>query len=218
MIKRQPKIRLSRLSKFPRLSFKIFLGVALFAFFSNYQPALKFPPIQKNHVLAQTLQSQSIQAESLPFAPALPHPGYLSTKYSNFHPGVDIATGLGMPIHPIAKGKVVDSGFNFWGLGLTVSIEHENGYRSLYAHMGKTFVIAGTQVNPEDTIGEVGLTGYTSGPHTHLEITKEGKTIDPLALLPKIDDMPKLEYLTPVKKEQNTGGKIDLKEQIKKSL
>lgn len=198
MIKRLVKLGLPKFPKLARVSFKILLGVALIAFFSHYQPALKFPPFKKNAVLAQSMQTQSILAESLPFAPLLPHPGYLSTRYSSFHPGIDIATGLGMPIHPIAKGKVTDAGFNFWGLGLVVSVEHENGYKSLYAHMGRTYVSKGQVVNPEETLGEVGLTGHTSGPHTHLEISKDGKTIDPLALLPKIDDMPKLEYLTPV--------------------
>lgn len=198
MVKRPQNKGLSRIPRFARISSKFLLGVALIAFFSNYQPALRFPPLQKNMVLADSSQSQTIQAESLPFIPQLPHPGYLTTRYSSFHPGVDIATGLGMPIHPIAKGKVVDSGYNFWGLGLTVTVEHENGYKSLYAHMGKTYVLNGQAVNPEDTLGEVGLTGHTSGPHTHLEIYKDGKSIDPLLLLPKIDEMPKPEYLTPV--------------------
>ncbi len=199
MVKRAPA---KALPKFPaaRFSFKIFLGIVLITFFSNYQPTLKFPPIQKNYVLAESLQTQNIKAESLPFTLKLPHPGYLSTRYSSFHPGVDIATGLGMPIHPIANGVVADAGFNFWGLGLIVLVEHENGYKSLYAHMGKTYVNKGQEVSTEDTLGEVGLTGHTSGPHTHLEISKDGKTIDPSILLPKIDEAPKIEYLTPVAK------------------
>lgn len=191
MIKRPPKKGLSRFPRSSKFFLKILLGVFVLGFFLEYQPALNFPPQRKPAVYAQTEQTQTIQAESLPFAPQLPHPGYLSTRYSSFHPAVDIATGLGMPIHPIAKGVVIDAGYNFWGLGLTVLIEHENGYTSLYAHMGKTYVSKGQTVSTEDTLGEVGLTGHTSGPHTHLEISKDGKTIDPLAILPKIDDMPK---------------------------
>ena len=49
----------------------------------------------------------------------------------------------------------------------------------------------GDKVTSENTLGEVGLTGRTSGPHTHLEVTSNGNPIDPQALLPEIPDMPK---------------------------
>src|SRR5205823_5385158 len=97
----------------------------------------------------------------LPDSFDLPHPGYLTTPYSSYHPGIDIATGLGMPIHPIGKGTVVDVGFNFWGLGLTVTVDHGQGYKSLYAHMGKIYVNKSQQVSKADILGEVGLTGRT---------------------------------------------------------
>ena len=119
----------------------------------------------------------------------LPHPGYISTYFSSYHPGIDIASGLGMPIHPIAPGKVVSQGLNFWGLGLVVEIEHEKGYRSLYAHMGKIYTEVGQDVTTDSIIGEVGLTGRTSGPHTHLEIRKDNQTVNPVAILPKLPDI-----------------------------
>jgi len=56
--------------------------------------------------------------------------------------------------------------------------------------MGKVFVSKDQTVTTETVLGEVGLTGFTSGPHTHLEVTYQGKAIDPLTILPSIPDMP----------------------------
>lgn len=170
---------------------KIALGGILFSlFFTGYQPAFKYPPIKKNIVKAETVQTQQVEAAASALTFQLPHPGYLSTPFSAYHPGIDIATGLGMPIKPIAKGKVMSVGYTFWGLGLVVEIEHTGGLKSLYAHMGKTYVKAGQDVDVNDYLGEVGLTGHTSGPHTHLEVFKNDNRIDPRTLLPTIREIP----------------------------
>ncbi len=95
-----------------------------------------------------------------------------------------------MPIHPITSGIVSLVGRDFWGLGNFVEVIHENGFKSKYAHMGKVYVKAGQEVTSENILGEVGLTGRTSGPHTHLEVTREGIFVDPQALLPEIPDLP----------------------------
>lgn len=95
-----------------------------------------------------------------------------------------------MLIHPITDGKVSTVGRNLFGLGNFVEVSHQNGFKSKYAHMGKVYVKVGQKITVENTLGEVGLTGQTSGPHTHLEVTREGKFIDPQALLPEIPGMP----------------------------
>lgn len=176
-----------------KISTQIASLLVIVTFLSGYQPIFSIPPIQKKIAHAQSEQSTSIDTKTLPLNFQLPHPGYLSTRFSAFHPAIDIASGLGMPVHPIAKGKVINQGFNFWGLGLVVTIDHGHGYTSTYAHLGKIYVKQGQEVNETDTLGEVGLTGRTSGPHTHLEITKDQKSIDPQALLPAIRDYPKEE-------------------------
>jgi murein DD-endopeptidase MepM/ murein hydrolase activator NlpD len=130
----------------------------------------------------------------------LPHQGYVSTRFTSYHPGIDVATQLGTPIHPVADGTVIETGFNVWGLGLSVTIEHPDGYKSVYAHMGKINVTKDQKVTPSDTLGEVGLTGNTTGPHTHLEVSKDGNRIDPLSLLPSISNEPKPEFLGSVDK------------------
>lgn len=172
------------------LSVKVLLGVFLLVFFSGFQPVLGFPPIKQNIARAQLEQSQTVAATELPFKFQNPHSGYISTRFSLFHPGIDIATPLGTQIHPIAPGTVIDTSYNYWGLGQTVSVDHGSGYSSLYAHMGKVEVKTGQKVSPDDILGEVGLTGNTSGPHTHLQVSKDGKDINPQTLLPDLPDHP----------------------------
>lgn len=169
------------------------LAISLYCLFSllGYYPALTFPPVKRTVAHAQTQEQKGeVIASSFSKPLILPHPGYLSTRFSNYHPGIDIASGLSMPVHPIIDGEVVETGFNIWGLGNTVTIAHENGFKSMYAHMGRIFVKVGQKVTSENTIGGVGLTGKTSGPHTHLEITHNGNYIDPQTILPELPPMP----------------------------
>lgn len=180
---RNPKVR--------NLIFKLAFGVFFLVFLSGLQPTLQFPPLKKAVVFAEeSEQTKTVQANSVSFVFQLPHPGYISTHFSSYHPGIDLATGLGMPIKPITKGTVISSGYNFFGLGLVVEVDHGEGYRSLYAHMGKTYVQVGQEVDNNSLLGEVGLTGNTSGPHTHLEIYKDNKPINPITLLPTMREQP----------------------------
>ncbi len=159
-------------------------------FLSSFAPVLEIPPVKQSTTLAQNAQQQEIEALALPSPMYLPHPGYLSTKFFFYHPGIDIAAGYGMPVHPIAKGVVEQVNYGFLGYGNNMIINHAAGFKSMYAHLGKIFIKAGQNVDHENIIGEVGMTGRTSGPHTHLEITKDGKYIDPLTILPEISTIP----------------------------
>lgn len=149
-----------------------------------------FPPIKPSTVLAeeqaQQIQKGEIITQSFPQPVILPHDGYLSTRFSRFHPGVDIATSLGTPVKPITGGKVLVVNIGFWGYGNHVIVSHTNGFKSLYGHMGKVFVKADREVTTDTALGEVGMTGFSSGPHTHLEITHNDQYIDPLLILPEI--------------------------------
>lgn len=183
--------------KAPVFRFKRLIIIPLLAgLLLGYYPTPTFPPIKKSIVHAQDEpasrgeQKQEIIASSFPEPINLPHPGYLSARFSAFHPGVDIASGLGMPIHPIYSGVVEDTIYDVFAYGHHVIIDHQNGYKSLYAHMGRVYIKKGDKVTPASIIGEVGLTGHTSGPHTHLEITKNESYIDPLTILPQIPNMP----------------------------
>lgn len=182
--------------KFSKSS-KLFLGALLVLFLAGYQPAATFPPVKRSIVLAEFSQQQTIDGVKLAEAFNLPHPGYLTTRFSSWHPGIDIATGLGMPVRPLSGGKVVEAVYGFFGYGHYVVIEHEQGFRSLYGHMGRIFVKKNDPVTSYTVIGEVGMTGRTSGPHTHLELTRNGQYVDPQTVLPSIADWPAAAGLRP---------------------
>lgn len=174
----------------PRVSLKWAAILTLVIFLSGYYPVLTFPPVGQSRVLAQGLeQKQEITAQSFPLPLVLPHQGYLSTKFSRWHPGIDIAANLGTSVHPINSGTIEAINYGFWGLGHSVVVTHPNGFKSTYGHMGKIFVRPGEQVTENSILGEVGMSGFTSGPHTHLEIQKNGKFINPQDLLPEIPNL-----------------------------
>lgn len=127
---------------------------------------------------------QKIEPAKSPFEFSRPVNGYISQGFSFYHNAIDIATDLGTPVHPLGRGVVKYAGFMNDGHGLTVVLEHENGLSSLYAHLGRVYVGVGNEVNPQSPLGSVGLTGRTTGPHVHLEMTDNGKFVDPAALLP----------------------------------
>jgi murein DD-endopeptidase MepM/ murein hydrolase activator NlpD len=172
----------------------------LFTFLSQYQPSTTVPFIKQSTVLAQESNEQrhTILADGLPFKFQTLFPGYLSQHFSNWHKALDLATGLGMPIKPIAGGTVVSAGYDWFGYGLKVEIDHGNGYKSLYAHLGKIYVEKDQKIESNHYIGEVGLTGRTTGPHTHLEVQKDNQYIDPEIILPQIREYAVAEDFKPV--------------------
>jgi murein DD-endopeptidase MepM/ murein hydrolase activator NlpD len=110
--------------------------------------------------------------------------GYISQKYTWYHQGVDITGPLKTPIYPIAEGQVKEVSFSKLGYGHSIIIEHENSFESLYAHLGEIKVRQGDKVAKETVIGVVGMTGFTTGPHLHLEVRKQNSLLDPLTVLP----------------------------------
>lgn len=98
------------------------------------------------------------------------------------HNGIDIAVPEGTDIRPVISGKVIYSGYSK-GYGNCVIIEHEDGVQTLYAHNSKNLVKTGDVVTPDTVIALSGSTGRTTGPHLHFEVRKNGKPINPYALL-----------------------------------
>ena len=103
------------------------------------------------------------------------HPIYGTTKS---HTGVDIGAESGATIIAADGGTVVIAGVNS-GYGNCVMIDHGNGYKTLYGHMSSIAVTNGQTVSQGDTIGYVGSTGVSTGPHCHYEVWKDGARIDP---------------------------------------
>lgn len=105
------------------------------------------------------------------------------TGVPSTHTGIDLAISQGTPIKASMSGKIIAVGFtNVYGN--YVIIDHENGYQTLYAHMYKPCPLKkGQRVNQGTQIGQVGNTGYSTGPHLHFTVYKNGKLIDPLTVL-----------------------------------
>ncbi len=99
------------------------------------------------------------------------------------HPGFDLAAPTGTPVGAAAGGKVTHAG-PAGTYGNLVTVRHENGYETRYAHLSAVTVKEGDQVQPGQQVGAVGTTGYSTGPHLHFEVRHEGKSIDPAPLLP----------------------------------
>tara|TARA_Y100001934_G_scaffold80850_1_gene100339 strand:+ start:415 stop:1866 length:1452 start_codon:yes stop_codon:yes gene_type:complete len=97
------------------------------------------------------------------------------------HLGTDYAASHGTPVFATAIGTVTHAG-NQGGYGLLVEIEHANGYRTRYAHLSKVLVKRGQRVAQQQTVGRVGSTGRSTGPHLHYEILKNGRQINPTSV------------------------------------
>lgn len=100
------------------------------------------------------------------------------TGARTFHGGIDVTAPFGTPVTSAAEGVVVDVRRDSW-FGLSVRVDHRNGYESRYAHLQETIVSVGDVVSPGATIGFVGSTGFSTGPHLHFEIRRDGMTLDP---------------------------------------
>jgi murein DD-endopeptidase MepM/ murein hydrolase activator NlpD len=99
-----------------------------------------------------------------------------------FHRGADFIGKVGDPIKAAMKGTVqhIDNNPN---LGNFIILKHDDGYQTLYAHLSAFTVKVGEAVKQGDEIGKIGNTGYTTGPHLHLEAFRNGNRIDPLDLI-----------------------------------
>ena len=104
------------------------------------------------------------------------HPIY---GYYAMHSGVDLAASSGTPIYATKSGTVTMADYSSVN-GYFVSINHGDGYSSLYAHMTNYIVSNGQYVNQGDVIGYVGTTGWSTGPHLHFEIYYGGSTVNPM--------------------------------------
>jgi murein DD-endopeptidase MepM/ murein hydrolase activator NlpD len=98
------------------------------------------------------------------------------------HSGVDFRAGHGEPVRATANGKVVTAGWN-GGYGKMVEIDHGNGYSTRYAHLSDISVKLGQSVRTGQTIGSVGSTGRSTGPHLHYETRIDDRPVDPQKFL-----------------------------------
>ena len=97
------------------------------------------------------------------------------------HKGVDYAAPVGTPIYAAGSGTIARH-YVSKSYGKYISIEHENGFTTAYAHMDDFVegLSVGSVVTKGQAIGSVGSTGRSSGPHLHFELIHRGTFIDPL--------------------------------------
>lgn len=98
--------------------------------------------------------------------------GYDYTPELN-HYGIDIAGNEGYAIFAVDNGVVVYAGWNDWGYGNVIVVDHGNGWQSLYAHLSALNVGCGSYVYQGDIIAALGNTGNSSGPHLHFELRSD---------------------------------------------
>ena len=150
----------------------------------------------------QPASQPSGPSEPPPLAPGPPAPGNISFIWplsgpvtsgygyrvhpifgeTRLHTGIDIDGAMGQPIVAAAGGTVISVGGRD-GYGNTVIIDHGSGWSTLYAHMSGFNVVGGESIGQGSTIGFVGSTGYSTGPHLHFEVRVNGAHTDPYAYL-----------------------------------
>src|SRR5262245_48703811 len=91
-------------------------------------------------------------------------------RWGTVHEGIDLARKDAAPILAVGAGEVVKAGDVSDGYGISVFVDHGNGYLTQYAHMSKTVVQVGQLVGPGTVLGHQGSTGDSTGPHLHFEV------------------------------------------------
>lgn len=113
--------------------------------------------------------------------------GYISSRqgyrWSRMHKGIDIARPSNYTIKAADNGNIVYAGNKGDGYGNKIIIDHNNGYRTMYAHLASISVSVGQTVSRGTSIGIMGRTGNSTGIHLHFEVYQNGKIIDPMSKL-----------------------------------
>ncbi|GAB3858285.1 hypothetical protein GCM10029963_57750 [Micromonospora andamanensis] len=91
-------------------------------------------------------------------------------RWGTLHAGIDFAMPAGTPVRAAFRGTVTKAGDAGDGYGISVVIDHDNGYLTHYAHLSTARVSVGEQVGTGQTIGLEGSTGDSTGPHLHFEV------------------------------------------------
>ena len=102
---------------------------------------------------------------------------------STYHQGIDMACPTGTPIYATRSGTVTKASYQAGGAGYYVSINHGDGFGSIYMHMTRYVVSEGQTVSQGQLIGYVGSTGVSTGPHLHFGISYGGTYVNPMAYL-----------------------------------
>lgn len=123
------------------------------------------------------------------FGPRIDPISYVASN----HNGIDLAATTGTPVYAVMSGLVEVAGWHS-RYGNYVIIKHDNGYKTLYAHMSKICTTKGVKIEQGEKLGEVGTTGYSTGPHLHYTVYKGSNLVDGLTLSLKNEDIDVMVY------------------------
>ncbi|WP_298161546.1 M23 family metallopeptidase [Brevundimonas sp.] len=98
---------------------------------------------------------------------------------ARMHKGVDIAAPQGTAVYSAAEGQIIRIGHQPEGYGNFIEMRHPNGMTTMYAHLSRIDVASGDRVLAGERIGLVGSTGYSTGPHLHFEVRRDGAQVNP---------------------------------------
>jgi murein DD-endopeptidase MepM/ murein hydrolase activator NlpD len=137
---------------------------------------------QKNEILAampSILPVNKTEARIFSGFGPRKHPIY---KDLRLHTGIDFAGPKGTPIYATGNGTVMESGnvAGYGGYGICCIINHDFGYKTLYAHMSKVIARRGQKIKRGDLIGYIGSTGDATGAHLHYEVWVNDKKVNPV--------------------------------------
>lgn len=132
--------------------------------------------IWRSYPLVFPFSSDTKLVISRPFSQSLPDP---FTGEQKAHNGIDIAAEYGTSVLAPADGEVIltNERDTFWGK--IIKIKHANEYETVYAHLGTILVKRGQKIKRGTVIGTIGESGWTTGPHLHYELIKNGVYLDP---------------------------------------
>ena len=102
-------------------------------------------------------------------------------RWGSVHRGLDISNSIGTKIYASGNGVVIESKYGY-SYGNYIFIQHENGFKTRYAHLSKRLVKVGDVIKQGDLIGLMGNTGTSYGSHLHYEIYCYDKLINPLSI------------------------------------
>lgn len=125
---------------------------------------------------------------------------------TRFHPGLDFAAPEGTPVLATGAGTIIQASWSATN-GNTVIIDHGYNYTSLYSHLRRIDVQPGTRVSRGDTIGAVGSTGLSTGPHLHYEVAFKEKPQNPVNYY--FMDISPEEYYRMIRMSENAGHVMD---------
>jgi murein DD-endopeptidase MepM/ murein hydrolase activator NlpD len=128
-------------------------------------------------------------------------------KIRQFHPGQDFAAQIGTPVYATANGVVEKVESSFHGYGNNIIINHGFGYKTLYGHLSGFAVKEGQKVKRGATIGYVGNTGMSTGPHLHYEVIKNDEKINPINFF--FNDLTAEQYDQILQLSNNAGQSLD---------